>query len=76
MRFPSIRPALLRFVREKGPIGWYGLEHGFAIPRSEFKEGYSVMTYLEELISDGFVARVTLDGQERFVATDKSEPVD
>lgn len=66
------RQGILAIVREKGPIGWYGLEIRLNIPRSEFKEGYTLKTYLEELIDDGSVVRTTVDGKERFVAAASS----
>ena len=67
----DLKRAVLELVRERGPIGWYGMELHLRIPRT-FKEGYTLMTYLEELVSDGSVERVIVDGQERFVAVDHS----
>lgn len=65
-----VKTAILMLLRDLGPIGWYGLEIRLSIPRSEFKDGYTLMTYLEELIADGLVVRTTADGNERFVATE------
>jgi len=67
----EVRPAILELLREKGPIGWDGLEIRLRVPRSTFQDGYTLMTYLEELIAVGSVERVTVDGQERFVAADQ-----
>jgi hypothetical protein len=63
----EIKRAIVQVVRESGPIGWYGIERRLRVPRNEFKEGYTLMTYLEELVSAGVITRVDVSGQERFV---------
>ncbi len=67
----DVKRAILQVLRESGPIGWYGIELRLRVPRSAFGDGYTLMTYVEELIAAGSVARVTVDGEERFVAADQ-----
>ncbi len=74
MKTADVKRAILSVVREKGPIGWYGIERRLRVPRTHFQDGYTLMTYLEELISAGSIARVTLNGKERFVAADNPGP--
>jgi hypothetical protein len=67
----SVEEAILGVIRDNGPIGWYGIEIRLRIPRSLFKDGYTLMTYLEEMIAAGSGVRTTVDGKERFVAADR-----
>ena len=53
----SVRAALIEKIKQHGPTGWYRLEHGLRIPRSEFPHGYNVMTFLNELERDGIIKK-------------------
>lgn len=64
----DVEQAILALLRASGPLGWYGLEIRLAVPRSAFKDGYTLMTYLEELEAEGSVVRTTENGRERFAA--------
>ena len=66
------KQAILALIRELGPVGWYALEIRLRTPRSEFEDGYTLMTYLEELIAEGSVVRTAVDGEERFSAVERS----
>lgn len=68
------KQSILALVRELGPVGWYPLEMRLRVPRSEFKDGYTLMTYIEDLIAEGSVVRTTVDGKERFTAVEPSYP--
>lgn len=68
----DVKKAILALVRELGPVGWYPLEIRLRVPRSEFKDGHTLMTYIEELIAEGSVVRTTVEGKERFTGTERS----
>ena len=63
----DVKRAILALLRETGPLGWYGIEIRLRVPRSAFREGYTLMTYLEELMSDGLILRTKVNGEQRFV---------
>jgi hypothetical protein len=71
----SVEEAILAVIRDNGPIGWYGIEMRLRVPRSNFKDGYTLMTYLEEMISAGSVVRTTVDGKECFLTAERAEPL-
>jgi len=52
-----VRTEILKLVDENGPIGWYSMERKLRVPRSDFREGYTLMSYLDELEETGFVTR-------------------
>lgn len=66
------KQGILAVVRARGPIGWYGIEIHLRVPRSEFQDGYTLRTYLEELIADGLLVRTMVDGNECFTAAASS----
>ncbi|WP_308917076.1 hypothetical protein [Jannaschia sp. LMIT008] len=48
---------ILKVLTERGPMGWYALEHRLRVPRSEFHDGYTLMSYLGEMEADGYLVR-------------------
>ena len=64
----DVEAAILRLLRGSGPLGWYGMEIRLSVPRAEFKDGYTLVTYLEEMIAAGSVRRVVIDGVEHYSA--------
>ena len=54
--------SILELVTEHGPIGWYPLELKLRVPRDQFRSGYNMMNYLDDLIADGSVKK-TDDGK-------------
>jgi hypothetical protein len=67
MNETDVKPAILAVVRERGPIGWYGIEIHLPVPRHVFKDGYTLMTYLEEMVTSGSIERIAAADGERFV---------
>ncbi|WP_227272587.1 helix-turn-helix domain-containing protein [Roseobacter weihaiensis] len=53
---------IIKMLAERGPMGWYAMERRLRIPRHEFHEGYTLMTYLNNLEEAGFIAK-TEDGK-------------
>lgn len=68
MTDPDVKRAILALLRDSGPLGWYGIEIRLRTPRSAFRDGYTLMTYLEELVSEGAIVRARVNGEERFMA--------
>lgn len=60
--FDEAETGILAVLKEHGPVGWYVLEMRVAVPRQQFRGGYNVMTYIEDLIAAGLVQR-TEDGK-------------
>lgn len=53
----KIRKEILELVERRGPVGWYGIEHGLKISRAEFPDDCNVMTYLTQLEAEGFIRK-------------------
>lgn len=66
----EIKQAIVAILRERGPTGWYGLEIRLRVPRSEFRHGYTLMTYLDELVADGTIRLVEVSGRTRYAAAE------
>jgi len=45
-------------LADQGPMGWYAMERRLRIPRNEFREGYTLMSYLDDLEEGGFIDRI------------------
>jgi len=48
----NVKAAIYKLVSDGGSIGWYEMEHRLNIPRGEFKRGYTLMTYLDEMVAE------------------------
>lgn len=48
---------ILKIIEQKGPVGWYGIEHRLAIPRSEFPDSQNVMSYIARLELTGKIVK-------------------
>lgn len=68
MTDPDVKRTIVALLRESGPLGWYGIEIRLRVPRSAFRDGYTLMTYLDELVCAGAVVRTRVNGEERFMA--------
>ncbi|WP_298261229.1 hypothetical protein [uncultured Litoreibacter sp.] len=53
----KVRIEILKLIVENEPIGWYAMERKLRVPRGDFREGYTLMSYLKELEEEGFVTR-------------------
>jgi predicted transcriptional regulator len=69
---PSIRDRIRTEIRRilaatPDGCGWYSLEMRFGISRQEFPPNTNIMTFIEELESEGEIHREKVEGRERFV---------
>ena len=62
----DIKKAITDLIIKKGPIGWMGIELGVPIQRAKFKDGYNIMTYLNELERDGEIVKLD-DGKYKIL---------
>ncbi len=60
--YSDVKHTIVKILSKQGPMGWYRLEILLNIPRSEFKYGYTLMTYLDELEAEEKI-RTTKDGK-------------
>jgi len=49
----NVKAELYKLISNHQPIGWYRLELKLPVQRKYFKEGYTLMTYLDEMIAEG-----------------------
>ena len=57
-----VKAAIYKLISERGSIGWYEMEHRLNIPRIEFQRGYTLMTYLDEMVAEGTL-KLSKDGK-------------
>lgn len=62
----EIHNEILRLVRTEGPVGWYVIEQLFTIPRASFPGQTNVMTFINELLADGRLLEVDIDGERAY----------
>lgn len=62
MQKHEVETAILALISERGPIGWRGLEIRLKVPREEFQDGFTLMTYLKRMVADGMILE-TPEGQ-------------
>ena len=55
----TIKEEIYRLISKHQPIGWYKLEVILPIQRKHFKQGYTLMTYLNEMVAEGKIKQST-----------------
>lgn len=61
----NVRAEILKLIVENGPIGWYAMERKLRVPRSHFSDGYTLMSYLDELEDAGLIER---DDNDKYIS--------
>ena len=58
----NVKEKIYKLVSRHQPIGWYRLEILLPVQRKDFKQGYTLMTYLDEMVADGTI-KLLADGK-------------
>ena len=55
----DVKEEIFKVISRHQPIGWYELEAKLPVQRKYFKRRYTLMTYLNEMVTEGRIKQST-----------------
>ena len=62
----DVKDEICKLLSERGDMGWYEMEIRLNVPRNMFQPGYTLMTYLNEMIGEQKI-KLTADNKYALV---------